>query len=235
MGIRVHKVMGYGLTDVKCDKYNIADPRVNPEGIFCDYETEFKVEDFMAFLKKEAKRKDIDTWHASFEFAFLRDLKKMKSSLDPKRCFVYDGEYGLNNVLLVVPLSRKHEWFRYDNAIDYAEESNRGRVEKNYQCINHVREIPEGFHPWENQYWDKRTFKKIPWEIMEHRYNEKFFEDAALDIVARSHGSDTWKEMKENMTPVVPECVRLLCEWGQAFTDPSVWTQLRPMIYVYWS
>lgn len=235
MGIRVHKLMGYGLTDVKSDKYNIADPRINPEGIFCEQEREYKVEDFMKFLRQGRRKNKEHGFEASFEFAHLRDLKKMRVRLDPRRSFVYDGEYGLNNVLVVVPLSHQNEWFRYNDAIDYAEESNRGRVEKDYQCINHVRPIPEGFHPWNHQYWDQRTFKRVPWEIMEHKYSEKFFDEEELNIVARHHGSDTWKELKENIAPIVPECVRLLCEWGNAFTDPSVWTQLRPMIYVYWS
>ena len=32
MGIRIHKVMGYGLTNVVCKKEKIVDPRFNPQG-----------------------------------------------------------------------------------------------------------------------------------------------------------------------------------------------------------
>lgn len=234
MGIRVHKLMGYGLTDVKSEKYSIKDPRVNPQGIIADHEGVFAAADYMTFLKKQVMRKDIDTWNAAFEHGVLKSLKTKKDA-DVRRSFVYDGEYGLDNVLVVVPFSQFPEWFRYNDTIDYTEESHRGRVQRDYQCINHFTEIPGGFHPWDNLYWDKRTFKKVSWSLMEHKHNEKFFAEEELDKLVQMHEFSSWSEFKENAVPIVPECVRLLCEWGQAFTDPNVWTQLKPMIYVYWS
>lgn len=34
MGIRIHKILGYGLTNVKSESYRIQDKRFNPNGIF---------------------------------------------------------------------------------------------------------------------------------------------------------------------------------------------------------
>lgn len=53
MGIRVHKVIGYGLTDVKVEDGELADERINPKSPLLDNEERSpEREDYQADTKR---------------------------------------------------------------------------------------------------------------------------------------------------------------------------------------
>lgn len=55
MGIRVHKMLGWGLTDVEVDGYRVTDQRINPKGIVADRWADdgrkWTTDDLLAWMK----------------------------------------------------------------------------------------------------------------------------------------------------------------------------------------
>jgi hypothetical protein len=45
MSIRIHKFLGYGLTDIESDNCKITDPRINPNSPLLDVSSTFADED----------------------------------------------------------------------------------------------------------------------------------------------------------------------------------------------
>jgi hypothetical protein len=53
MGIHVHKVLGYGLTDVAYDRYRIADPRINTDSRLLTEIWKIKPDEYRAWLEQK--------------------------------------------------------------------------------------------------------------------------------------------------------------------------------------
>lgn len=139
MGIRVHKVIGYGISDLKSEKYSPADERIDPDGMLGEDRWEddrFTREAYLSHLTDRSKafKEYLDRskngekieWPESQEaFDAHLELTSLERNKDwePNYSVVYSPEYGLDNVLLIVPPSCYESWTRYDNPIDYIEET----------------------------------------------------------------------------------------------------------------
>lgn len=241
MGIRVTKVLGYGLTDVKTRKWKIADGRINTKSPLLNWDSPVKLDDYIDWLEAKYDENkieggfNIDRWYVkeSREEGFKWHDKTGVAT--PNELVHHGTEYMEKNILLVRPLFC-NDWERYDNIIDYIEENHKYR-DTDTGAVNWYREIPEGIYPWSGSFMHAKTGEPIKNGIDLWRYLTwpSFKNLVILDDIAESYGFVDEADIRENFVATVPEAVKDLCEWGKLFKDPDAWKQLRPMIYTYWS
>lgn len=248
MGYRLHKVMGYGLTDVASENYRITDPRINVDSFLLDRSEdasapqpydEWLAERYPA-LDPESAKPIFENLDAEME----RQLLSKSGADDALRVVTWEGEYGLPNVLVVRPAGETN-WHRYNDPIDYQEEAIRGKS-MDYRVENTIGNI----HPCEGIYMDARTGEQFTgrqadlvraWRRLVNAPLKEGASEAeraaVLDKVATRLGLDvnSHAEAEQLIVPLVPDVIRRVCEWGELFTSPDVALQLRPMLYTYWS
>jgi hypothetical protein len=242
MGIRVTKVLGYGLTDVKTRKYNIADSRINRKSPLLNYDAKETLDDYLDWLRASTPDENaltagfnIDRWYFKEREEADFDWYKKTGATIPADLIHHGTEYMEKNVLLIRPLFCK-DWQRHDDPIDYIEEGFKYK-DVDTGVANWCREIPEGIFPWSGSFMNSRTGEPVKdgitlWRVMTWKNWDKIYD---LEETAIKCGFDSVEDMKANFAPQVPESIRDLVKWGKLFTNDDVWKQLRPMIYTYWS
>jgi hypothetical protein len=237
MGIRCRKVLGYGLTDVQHseDRYTITDGRINVERLGNLLAGDPTVDGYAAFLQANKDRDERGSW-GLLDAWTVRD-NDHRRRLD--ECVIWNGEFGLPNVLVVQPLAM-HDWDRYDDPIDYVEETwvqGRGITGD----FRHVE--PIGLHtlyPFE-AFMDADTGEKLGDKVYYwvRAVNDNRVQDLSVEerdtLAQHFAGFETHDEALRRVVPVVPTEVRAITEYLGVFTSGDVWRQLRPVLYVYWS
>lgn len=226
MGIRVHKILGWGLTDVKCEHAKQPeDPRINNESLtrVWDQSNDEMLSAYLSFLDEtqESDFGTLDKW-------MLSNRSKEDRKLHMSDCIAFDSEYGLPNVLCLRPLACD-DWSRFDDTIDYTIETYLSED----PLTNRVEILQHPPYPYNALYMDKRTGVRVPNEIMwwiRHRSAGK-----ESDELAKLGGFNSHAEADENIAPIVPQEIRDLSQFLGLFTSDDVWMQLRPMLYTYWS
>lgn len=251
MGIRIHRVMGYGLTDVKVGgQWHIDDERFNPDSPLLSDDLDPTIDEYMEWIQQ--RRDDPDyAYPLTIEPVLFKEMKGRKERLPELRDgIIWDAEYGIGNVFVILPLSMHKQWHRSDDSIDWLMDTYlRGNGDEPQE--NWYEVFPHGFYPWSGSYMDARTGKRCPPEIMtwirvvssgpnrlQFEVPENFvgeYGGEALDVLALTGGFGSHKDAMENCRPIVPEDVRYLAEFGQIFKDPETLLQLRPILYTYWS
>ena len=244
MGIRIHKTLGYGLANLKCKGYEIADKRINPEGILgLDYEEAEVVYSRANYAKWLRERYDACKDYSDDKLDLAWDMvdaeggeKANPKTGNPEDCFIHQGEYGIPKVLNIIPYRCRFipdDWYRYNSMLDYCEET--AYFHKNENNPNRYKFLKDAIYPYLN-YWDVRTGRIVKNEAFHFRrlVNSKAKEGFDMQRAAEDAGFANIKEAKKYMQPMVPRCVQLLCEFAKVFTDPATIRELRPMIYVYW-
>ena len=244
MGIRIHKMMGYGLTDVKTRGFRFHDGRFNRKGILRvdweDREVLWTLAGYADWLdeKKATLGEDeySEAWDCSWERNAVRQIMAGASKqLQLWECFIHQIEYGMSEVVCCIPLQCRNSWYRYDDSLDYHEETYARSGQKNW-----VKVLKDGFYPYNGLYWDARDGRVIKPDhacFLRRTANaarEKGGFENELDAISKACGFESFSDASEHMVPVVPPGLRFLLEYCKVFTDPSVVFQLRPMIYVYW-
>lgn len=241
MGTRIHKVIGYGLTDIKTGyDYNITDSRINPDGILgISYEKRdtYEVNQYKIFLenKKELEMTGERLFLINLELANIESYPERYEAFQYK--FKHDAEYGLPEVLCIVPPMYTEEWCRYDDMIDIVEEEVKRHQNPSHK-INHVYELKKGIYPWEysyqNEHGEPFRFHSTTLEIA--YYSSSHLTEEELDeLVKQLYGYADWYTFKKSIKPVVPYCVHLFCEFCELFTEINYIRDLRPILYTYWS
>jgi len=223
VGIRVHKSVGYGLTDIEFDEesHKIVDKRVDPEGyLHHSYDVEEEDEDKYPWERDGAKgykkwiKKNFtkDQRHSSRGphldmFSFGHWSKKEIKSWDPFKSVIHQGEFGLPNVLLVVPFGFYKSWNRYDDTLDWCEETHC------HEQMNRVVAFKRGIYPFNNVLVD--PVSGAPYLGLHHT------EEDALVKAGKA-------------VPRVPPEVSALCRYLKLFKDDKTILDLRPMLYVHW-
>jgi len=258
MGIRIHKFLGYGLTDVKADINNwiIIDDRFNPDSKVTNWDyldSEERLDDYKEFLKGKMKKTkykeggkvekiDSDEMDLFLELHFLNN--KDVSLFD---CVEYDMEFGMENVILFIPPGHGDDWHRYDDVIDYYEFYYHYDVD-NDSDMTFVKELKMGIYPYDYGYCDKRTGERLDnlhvrghlqlkMERMKQSFEEKNILDEyyiVLNESAKKLGFKNSEDADENMLPEVPDSIRAWCEYLKVFKDEKTVYQLKPMIYQVW-
>ncbi|MFB7858892.1 hypothetical protein [Rhodococcus qingshengii] len=219
MGIRISKVMGYGLSDVVTDDSgNIADPRINTNSPLLSGKASLSA--YQSFLDNR-----IDMLAAAQEKMFLQDLPENIMG----RALTWDSEHGIPDVLVLTPIADLAKWNRYDDPLDYEE-----YWSSHTDMDPYFRVLRQGIYPY-TMYMDRITGERThnsycSWRAISKSENEK------LRILwAHSLGYSSVDEVNDRVVPEVPDEIRNLAEFGELFTDDDVWKQLRPMIYTYFS
>lgn len=223
MGIRVKKVVGYGLTDLNWPD----DARLNPEGFLCckdqdRREDHWTAEGYRKFLTKHCGTKiyqpgrDLPTQDLIF-FELHRGEKRV-GYWGPWESIIHDAEFGLSSVLVVIPfcMSIRGEggrWKRYDDIIDYCEETGA------HEQARRVLPLRQGIHPWDADWEDADGRTVSGWEVS-----------------SRHDGFSRWtQEGYRHVRPFVPAEVRALCAYLELFKTPDVAKSMEPLLYVYWA
>ena len=242
MGIRINKVLGYGLTNVKTKgEYNeiLDDSRINPHGFFAmraeDKEENFSDEGFDAYLDAHAEDPD-DVMN---DLSVLRHLRE-RERLDKPHNYrtgifhrlIYDSEFGMPNVMVFQPPVFGSEWSRYDDMIDYYDPQQQA---DNGGCGMGYTMIDRALYPFES-FCDHRhnpptVLKGNDW----HWYIDAKNSPRMVEYALKELGFATEEEMHAQINPMIPNELIALLRYCKVFTKDEYIYQLRPMIYWYWS
>jgi len=236
MGIRIHKAIGYGLTNVIADKENWdlrTDPRFNPEG-YLFKEENFNLEGFSKYIDKRIEEL-VEGDERPFDLQLLKNQIEDGGVEELYRAVIYDMEFGSSNVILFIPPSSVKSWTRYDDMIDYYDPGNRS---EDGGIIESVIKIDRPLWPWES--WiNIKTFPPVQLTGMQNQlfnavrnlgYENLTKPEQALDEI----GVDSVKELKTCIVPLIPNELIEMIKYLKIFVDDKCIYQLRPMIYGYW-
>lgn len=239
MGIRIKKVIGYGLTNVKHDGYKLDDPRINADSPFFLRDGTLTLAGYINFLEGKTGDDGRHNRDYGMEYYWLKndDNRQRRGHRDPEGCVHWQPEYGLPNVLLLRPVAND-DWSRYDDTIDWIEETYL-RSEKHAQQP-WARKFQHGIYPYSGSYMDSRDGRRLDdtvmvWIRLRSDGKPGAERDEALDGLAEILGFKDHKQANRYIAPIVPGEIRALAEYGELFTDDKVLLQLRPLIYCYWS
>jgi hypothetical protein len=241
-------MLGYGLTDVKTRKGQIADSRINSKSPLLDWDHPDR--DELGYIRWIKRHRDAefssDDLSGDWNLDCIWVTEEDASEYDFDRSVVRQPEYGLPNVLCIKPLGA-HDWYRHASMIDWVEET---WIRPGTPQRDHVEVLDEGIYPYEG-WMDSRTGEKV------HIYSAVALRrainvakvnpdalitlDQALDVLLlpgnlpKTVPFATPDEVVQFMVPTVPREIRDMCEWGKLFKDELTWTQLRPMLYTWWA
>lgn len=222
MGIRVRKNIGYGLTDLSyVANKQLKDDRIDPNGyLLCDtddQEERWSATGYRGFLKEHGcepfdhqphtPSQDMMLFHTGTREHKGNDLDK---AWDPWDSVKYDSEFGMPGVVLIIPFCMAvreggGRWTRYDDTIDYTEESG------SHEQRNRFVDLENGIHPFESSY-ESLDGEPIPlWDVQ----------------IRRAKGETDFR-------PVVPMEVRAICAYLKLFKDKATARTLKPLLYVTW-
>ncbi|WP_422759129.1 hypothetical protein [Paenarthrobacter sp. C1] len=234
MSLRIRKVLGYALTDIVPD-----DPRINWDSPLLDLVgVRPTFGDFVDHLEAADP----------FEDPELEDVDMVRAGIGrqlPYRlgsCVVHSFDYGLPNVMTLVPPSYATTWIQDDNIFDYVEAHLGGEADTEPALYD----VP-GIDPFDGRWMDKEAGLEL-----NHNYVRGYRralelndteqqEIAARRITVAGHPRPETPlfpdaaTAAERLTRLVPGEVRELAAFGNLFTEPRIWTSLRPVLYTYWS
>lgn len=269
MGIRVHKSLGYGVTDLshtRTGRYKglpkMTDPRVD-WGKLKDKQEEAYETDKTKFLEwcfqhaDRLKALQVREHPGSPPVCFniesdLRFLERYtwKAGWTVGYSLEHDTEFAIPRVFLVIPPEMCQSWSRYDDIIDWVEET-----DKHHQRKRVVRVQGSGIYPY-NGYWIRFRDppKKIQADLRAVRPfgpcclgDEKGWTALTASNYARYTG--TWdsgygeattkglllKHLLDDWRPQLPLGVLAVLAWFDCFPDLEGFIdQLRPLLYVRW-
>lgn len=246
MGIRIHKVLGYGLTDLQLndDRLNLdcfSKHYKNAHYFSDEFDEKYSFENFKSFIndKYEQEKNLSFTEGKKLSLSFLkRDIEENKLG--------YFGSYNIflglfqefhkkNLLLVTVPWYK--DWYRYDNIIDYVEQSEVYGEPKDI-----ILPLNDAIYP-HISYTNLKTGEKfedfsIIRAFNEIKFNKKIKEKdkpGFYDRLAKKVGFENYLDYYNNVKPETPDDIKLLCEFYNIFKDPKTVDTLRPILYTYWS
>ena len=244
MGIRLLKAIGYGLDDVKTEQYVLKDERFNIDNF---YNIDIHVDDYLKWLQAKlpsdydpSKQQPLPEINMDFldielEKRFLTSSKLNNLS----NMIVSNFEYGLPNVVCIVPPLNYKEWVRYNNDIDAVEVSI--MLEKNPDKDAYAPRIEimkNGFYPFNGLFSNKENGEPLKGEVLaiyrHFLFNENEIKDEFKNSKIDQFDNRTFNEMKESYNPMIPPSIINLCEFLNIFKDLNTVYSLKPMFYSYW-
>ncbi len=239
MGLRIHKAMGFGLSNLQSKDYRFVDSRLAPDGfLMVGYEDreEFTLPGHVEWLRNkilgtpEDRNPDLAGQslldRCKFELLMLEQATVLPSV---DECVVEAVEFGLPDTVLIVPPLYVKDWTRYSDDIDYYVE-----------CVRddagpaRIDRPKYGIFPYEGCFMDRRDGRRLKsdanlfkLEPRNHHYQ--------WDEIAKCLGFADEQEARANVAVAVPDCVLLLCEYLRLFKDPDTARYLEPMVYTYWA
>lgn len=245
MGIRVKKVLGYGLTDLK----GIEDSRLR-EG-FDPYDDLPPASEFVKFCNEQMafmydkecrlEGRGIMNWTA----AHFSDERGAGNNRDHCGRIVFEDEGGMDDVLVLVPYGMP-DWHRYDDIMDYIEEL----YIKDDGPQPWVYTLPAGIYPYSARWMDSRTGRDVQHvtcilDVLKS-LNDKpddmpLSEHWELAYASEPDLPNSWNvfknlgEIRRHLAPKIPWDITAMCRFLKLFKHDTTILQLRPMMYCYWS
>lgn len=256
---RLHKVLGYALTDLATTPDpdlgglpSIDDPRINPESPLMNWEDPEDEEEpeglslagYAAWLNDECSRPDHPLrFLARMESRLVADsLERKRHYLDINHAVVHRPETGHPGVLVLIPPAWLHRFRRSDDCIDMAE----WRQRPNPRDLSaSLTVLTAGIGPYSTRFMDMAGVELTEAAAEFELYASEGMPEEELDRLAGEirpvtdrEGAQlypTAAEVRARMVPAVPMDLRRLAAYGQLFTSNDVWKQLRPVLYTYWA
>ena len=240
MSTRIHKILGWGLSDINNSIEE--DERLDSEAC-CDYDKLRAIDEFLDWVKnngeeaKEVKKKVDGEGHGcSFlDITFLLS-KKEDGTIDKSKIhdfLTYDSEFGNSSVMIFCPITA-HDWYRYDDIIDYYEAGcgvGEGEVNVLTNCCGIWPYSTSMIHiPGSPKYGEEG----FPESMMGGDYNREIgvFSKEMRPILK----GDDLDYYKKYYRPSIAPSLILHLYWLKIFTNfYETIHELRPMIYTYWS
>lgn len=242
MGIRVHVMMGYGLVDIQTnDEGNITDPRINPNGylmVDAEKQEQFTIEEFTHHIREK-----IDQYRCT---DFVLYTACAEERLEVYECIRHDAEFGLPNVLCIIPPAHT-SWIRYDDILDYTLASlGVFPVPIDNPCEPWVKVSHFPFYPhlgWDDSLTEEPVIGKKDGIIREcaqrvwTRPSSNLYGDENAVICSE------WQDILECVTtgevfkryvPSIPGTIKEMVKYTKLFIDDRIVYQLRPLVYCYW-
>lgn len=258
MGIRIHKCIGWGLTDVESSDYHIKDPRFNPEVTgydwwededkrnaafiewIADKDNQVKASELMCRANgddvKDEKKFGAEAFRVmNLDFDLLRAAKNWsegkKDEVKFERGIEYHGEYGLANVCVFKPIFDPFKkYFRWDDLIDY--------YEAGTDTSNKVQLLTNrcGIYPYVGMLripGTKQSHEKFGSHMDPAMYNRLtgLWGESQPPLVQGEYLDDLLKNYRPRIHPAVmiyTHFIGIFVDWEKTIQ------QLRPMIYTYW-
>jgi len=261
MGVRIHKILGYGLVDVKTENYTLSDNRFRDNFLDDIFDNEYKYSEksYLEFLenklkeyKKNPSKFDFREFDITLEIGFIKrknEEGKLSSlqTRNPVYSFNFQPEFGLDNVFSVIPYLENDKWYRYDDMIDYVEETEIINS-KDCPCKNKITVFNNGIFPYSGIFWDNRTGKRIEEgssmidflqakNVLSYSREKKQVDYylATKKIAIKELGFENQDDVLKYITPMVPWCLRFLVEFLNIFKDhEKTIRQFKPMLYTWW-
>ena len=245
MGIRIHKMMGYGLGDIKTKNGKIIDERFNPfpeDGWGIAEDT---VKEFLGWLKKERMQaRKLCAWadnnripENNYDSDIGQIINYFENGGENSPFIYYDAEYGNSKVMMFCPIECP-DWCRYDNTIDYYEFGSEPKNKINWfknSC---------GIYPWLGMV-KKQGSADFSGDVYEPLYKSPpFFNPAEFNMMIgvfskKSKPTTTLEHVDyliKNYRCCIPDSILLYTKFLGIFKN---WEQtiqeLKPGIYTYWS
>lgn len=242
MGIRINKVLGYGLTDVETTgKYNeiLNDFRFNPKGYFAlhaeDQEEKFTDHGFDAYLDAHKEHPD----DIVNDLSVLRHLREREQDENThnyrtgiRHRLIYDSEFGMPNVMVFQPPVFGSDWSRYDDIIDYydpQQQAEGGGCGIGYTMVNRALYPFESFCDYREH--PPKLLRGNEW----HSYIDAKNSPQMVEYALNDFGFESEEEMHQYIHPMIPKELIALLKYCKVFAKDEYIFQLRPMIYWYWS
>ncbi len=216
MGTRIHKVLGYGLTNAK--EHIISDNYGNHD-----------------FWSTTVKPKDIFDWSKAngIQPNASRIYRDHDETID--RLIHYDDEYGDENVLVIT--LPDEGWHRYADDLDAYEHSIRYEsYETHVDVLKHTTLYPYSFFvnvdTGERLYPDE--FRVLCSHFGGINGWKNFCDDG--ETLKKYSNIKTLEDFERTIKPELPDIVQYIVWKSGLFKNPlKTIKQLTPMIYTYWS
>jgi hypothetical protein len=237
----ITKMLGWGLTDVTTNGSTITDPRLNMTSRYFTDPYSDTPSEYAQYLRGVGG--DSNREAASIESLIRHDAvpRKTKTMMRPSEAVVHRNEYGLPNVLCIRPVTFT-DWNRRGDIIDWTEETYLRPWEERQG--NRVERFEHPIYPFDGSYMDTATGARLPmgtvmswWRAYNATRDPRSTASRAgeSDELAQDLGYRDTAHAAASVAPVVPQEVRDVTRFLELFTDDTVWRQLRPMRYLYWS
>jgi len=243
MGSKIHKVIGWGLTNVETHKNKINDPRftdvIQSKGF-----DPYVGEEIIEWIKKKPNQTKIskliteangDEWnkhskirYIPYSLLWLSKESKNERTLPP--VVIYDPEYGLKNTIVFTSFDDS-DIYRFDDLIDY------------YECENTKPKVKNlskrcGIFP-------NLGIVRIPGSQSKNPTLQKTYTPAGYSMLVGNwdpklkplaSSAEEIEDLKNNYRPVISSTVMVSTYYLKIFKDwKKTIQELRPMLYTYWS
>lgn len=272
MGNRVNKVIGYGVNNLEYEKLvdgsiKMTDGRIDWKIMGSLYKKSITAKEFASWMEENGEllssldKKEYLGFEDKYDknLYFDYDIKLLKMNLkqknnkipQPYRCIIHNYEYEEDNpsALIIVPISSYPLWCRYDDIIDYIEET------ELYQRPR-VKILNNGIFPYSDRMIrirdpiekifvdekedsikgkgeisrDNKSFLSVPIGF----YNQLVGRwDRNLEPIAKNY---LLEHLLKDFRPKIPMEVLALLYWSGAVADwENLINDIRPMLYTFWA